>query len=300
MRRIPKIHIALFVITFLSTLVVGTWHAMNIQLKSFEDIIKFVNFLLADPIKLYKGLPFSLTLMLILLCHELAHYIASTKNGVEATLPYFIPAPTVFGTLGAFIKMKSPITTRNALMDIGASGPIAGFVMSVFACAIGLSLSKVVPVAKVTDEIVFGPSLLFYGMAKLFLGSIPPDSGIAMNPIAFAGWIGFFVTSLNLIPVGQLDGGHIAYALLGERHGKISKILIGVLVVMGVLVYEGWIVWAVLLIMLGFRHPPIVYSDIPLDHKRKIVGWLALAIFVVTFTPIPVMVTGLIVAIIIK
>jgi len=292
MRRIPKIHLVLFVITFLTTLVVGTWHAMNIKFKSFDDFVNFANILLKDPVELYKGLPFSLTLMVILLCHELAHYVASKKHGVEATLPYFLPAPTVFGTLGAFIKMKSPITTKNALMDIGASGPIAGFLMSFAACAIGLSLSKVVPIAKVTDEIVFGPSLLFYWMANFFLGSIPPDYGVSMNPIAFAGWIGFFVTSLNLIPVGQLDGGHIAYALLGERHVMISKILIGVLILMGILVYEGWIVWAVLLIILGFRHPPIVYSDIPLDGKRKIMGWLALAIFAVTFTPIPVIVTG--------
>jgi membrane-associated protease RseP (regulator of RpoE activity) len=290
MRRIPVLNIALFVITFLTTLVVGTFHATNISLGNFTDLINFGEALLKDPLKLYKGLPFSIALMVILLSHESAHYIASKRHRVEATLPYFIPAPSVFGTLGAFIKMKSPITTRNALMDIGASGPIAGFVMSLLACAVGLSMSRVVPVVKVTDEFMFGPSLLFYWMAKLFLGNIPPDYGVSMNPIAFAGWIGFFVTSLNLIPVGQLDGGHIAYALLGERHTRISKILIGVLFGMGVLLYEGWLVWAVLLIILGFRHPPIVYSDVPLDRKRRIVGWIALAIFIVTFTPVPVMV----------
>ncbi|MDA8434146.1 MAG: site-2 protease family protein [Nitrospiraceae bacterium] len=290
MRRVPVLNIALFVVTFFTTVVVGTFHAMNISFDSSADLTRFLTGLLHDPLKLSRGLPFSITLMVILLSHESAHYFASKKHRVLATLPYFIPAPSVFGTLGAFIKMKSPITTKNALMDIGASGPIAGFVVSVLACAVGLSMSKVVPVAAVTDGFMFGPSLLFYGMAKVFLGNIPPDYGVSMNPIAFAGWIGFFVTSLNLIPIGQLDGGHIAYALMGEKHAKMSKVLIGVLFVMGVVLYEGWLVWAVLLIVLGFRHPPIVYSDIPLDHRRRIVGWIALAIFVLTFTPIPVMV----------
>jgi membrane-associated protease RseP (regulator of RpoE activity) len=292
MRRIPTLNIALFLITFLSTLVVGTFNAMNISLENFTDFTDFMEGLLRDPLKLTSGLPFSISLMVILLSHEAAHYIASKKHRVEATLPYFIPAPSVFGTFGAFIKMKSPIATKNALMDIGASGPIAGFVMSLLACAIGLSMSRIVPVVKVTDEFMFGPSLLFYWLTKLFLGNVPPDYGVSMNPVAFAGWIGFFVTSLNLIPVGQLDGGHIAYALLGERHNMMSKVLIGVLFAMGILLYEGWLIWAVILIVLGFRHPPIVYSDIPLDRKRRIVGWVALAIFIVTFTPVPVVVVG--------
>jgi membrane-associated protease RseP (regulator of RpoE activity) len=273
-------------------LVVGTFNAMNISLENFTDFTDFMEGLLRDPLKLTSGLPFSISLMVILLSHEAAHYIASKKHRVEATLPYFIPAPSVFGTFGAFIKMKSPIATKNALMDIGASGPIAGFVMSLLACAIGLSMSRIVPVVKVTDEFMFGPSLLFYWLTKLFLGNVPPDYGVSMNPVAFAGWIGFFVTSLNLIPVGQLDGGHIAYALLGERHNMMSKVLIGVLFAMGILLYEGWLIWAVILIVLGFRHPPIVYSDIPLDRKRRIVGWVALAIFIVTFTPVPVVVVG--------
>jgi membrane-associated protease RseP (regulator of RpoE activity) len=292
MRKIPYLHIFLFVITFLTTLVVGTVHASNTSFKDLSDLIGFLQGLLKRPWELRSGLPFSITLMVILLSHESAHYIASRKHRVKATLPYFIPAPSVFGTLGAFIKMKSPISTKNALMDIGASGPIAGFVMSLLACAIGLSMSQVVPMVKVTDEFVFGPSLLFLWMARLILGNIPPDYSILMNPVAFAGWIGFFVTSLNLIPVGQLDGGHIAYALLGERHARVSKILIAALFAMGLLLYEGWLLWAVLLIILGFRHPPIVYSYVPLDRKRKVIGWVALAIFIVTFTPVPVMVTG--------
>jgi membrane-associated protease RseP (regulator of RpoE activity) len=276
MKRIPYLHITLFLLTFISTLAVG---ALN----------EGIN-IVAEPFKIYKGFPFSATLLLILLSHESSHYILSKKHRVDATLPYFLPAPTLFGTLGAFIKMKSPITTKNALMDIGASGPIAGFIISVVATVIGLFLSKVMPAVKAGGMITLGDSLLFAGLSKLIVGTIPDNYDVFLHPIAFAGWIGFFVTSLNLIPIGQLDGGHIAYALLGEKHAKISKILIGVLILLGFF-WEGWLFWAVLLIILGFRHPPIIYSAIPLDPKRKIIGWIALIIFIVTFIPVPIMIS---------
>jgi membrane-associated protease RseP (regulator of RpoE activity) len=276
MRRLPYLHIVLFVLTFLSTLAVGAiWAGV--------DPMK-------EPLRIYVGLPFAATLMIILLCHELSHYLSSKKHDVEATLPYFIPAPTLFGTFGAFIKMKTPITTKNALMDIGASGPIAGFVVSVVATVIGLYLSKVAPVGKVVAGVTLrlGDSLLFSGLQRLILGTVPKHYNVLFHPIAIAGWIGFFVTSINLIPVGQLDGGHIAYALLGERHSSMSKILILVMIFLGVFVWEGWAVWAVLLILLGFRHPPIVYSSVPLDPKRKVIGWIAVVIFIITFMPVPI------------
>jgi membrane-associated protease RseP (regulator of RpoE activity) len=276
MRRIPYLHILLFALTFFSTLAVGAVHqGVNIIEKPFE---------------IYKGFSFSATLLIILLAHEFSHFITSRKHHVEATLPYFLPAPTFFGTLGAFIKMKSPITTRNALVDIGASGPIAGFIVSVVATIVGLSLSKVMQVAKAEEMIRLGDSLLFSGLTRLILGTVPENYDVFLHPIAFAGWIGFFVTFLNLIPIGQLDGGHIAYAFLGERHTKVSKVLIGVLVLLGVFVYEGWLVWAVLLLVLGFRHPPIVYSGLPLDPKRKMIGYATLAIFILTFMPVPIMI----------
>ncbi|MEJ2697748.1 MAG: site-2 protease family protein [Candidatus Sulfobium sp.] len=275
MRRVPYLNIILFVLTFLSTLTVGA-------LEEGVNIIK-------EPLQIYRGFPFAATLLGILLAHELSHYLSSRKHRVDATLPYFIPAPTLFGTFGAFIKMKSPIATRNALMDIGASGPIAGFVLSVVATVVGLFFSGIAPAGS-AGGIKLGDSLLFAGLSKLIVGSVPANYDVVLSPVAFAGWIGFFVTSLNLIPVGQLDGGHIVYALLGERHAKLSKILIGVLVLLGFFVWEGWMVWAVLLIILGFRHPPIMYSTIPLDPKRRLIGWAALAIFVLTFTPVPVMI----------
>ena len=274
MRKFPYLHVLLFLLTFLSTLAVGA-------LNEGADIFK-------EPAKIYRGLPFSATLLCILLAHEFSHYLASRRNGVQATLPYFLPAPTLFGTLGAFIKMKSPINTRNALMDIGASGPIAGFIVALIATVIGLFLSKVVPVNKVEGMITLGDSLLFKALTRLIVGSVPDGYDVILHPVAFAGWIGLFVTALNLIPIGQLDGGHIVYALIGERHARLSKVLIGVMVGLGLLLWEGWLVWAVLLIVLGSKHPPIIYSDFPLDQQRRRIGWLAVAIFVLTFIPVPI------------
>jgi len=273
MRKFPFLHVSLFVLTFLSTLLVGA-------VQTGADLIE-------EPSKIYKGIPFSLTLMIILLSHELSHYFSSRKHGVEATLPYFIPAPTIFGTFGAFIKMKSPIVTRKALIDIGASGPIAGFIISVIATVIGLNMSEIVSSAQAKGALNLGDSLLFSLLSRIVLGVTPSDSDILLNPVAFAGWIGLFVTSINLIPVGQLDGGHIAYALFGEKHNRLSFILIFVMVLFGLFLWEGWFVWAVLLLILGLRHPPVIYWEVPLDSKRKFIGWLALVIFILTFIPTP-------------
>lgn len=274
MKKFPFLHLLLFILTFLSTLFVGA-------MQTGVDLLK-------EPWKIYKGVPFSLTLMIILLSHELSHYFTSKKHGVQATLPYFIPAPiTIIGTFGAFIKMKSPIVSRKALIDIGASGPIAGFIISVIATLIGLSMSEVVSLAQAKSSLSLGDSILFSFLSRMVLGVTPADYDILLNPVAFAGWIGFFVTSINLIPVGQLDGGHIAYALLGEKHFGLSFILILLMSLLGLLLWEGWIVWAVLLFILGLRHPPVIYWEIPLDRKRKFIGWLALVIFILTFIPVP-------------
>lgn len=273
MKKFPFLHLLLFILTLLSTLFVGA-------MQTGVDLLK-------EPVKIYKGVPFSLTLMTILLSHELSHYFTSKKHGVKATLPYFIPAPTIIGTFGAFIQMKSPIVTRKALIDIGASGPIAGFIISVIATIIGLQMSEVVPIAKTRGVLNLGDSILFSFLTNIVLGVTPADSDILLNPVAFAGWIGLFVTSINLIPVGQLDGGHIAYALLGEKHIRLSFLLILVMVFLGLLLWEGWAIWAILLLILGTRHPPVLYWEVPLDYRRKFIGWLALVIFVLTFIPVP-------------
>lgn len=275
MKKIPWLHIVLFIATFLSTLAVGA-----LQAQPIENITK-------DPSKILKGLPFSLTLMLILLGHELSHYIASKKHHVQATLPYFIPAPTLIGTMGAFIKMKSPITTRMALIDIGASGPIAGFIISLIATLIGLPLSQVILTKGIKGSLALGDSLLFSLLSRLILGEIPDSYDVLLHPIAFAGWIGFFVTALNLIPIGQLDGGHIAYAIMGEKHIHISKVLVPVLIVLGFFLWEGWLIWGVLLLILGLRHPPVLYWETPLDKNRRSIGWITAIIFIITFIPMP-------------
>jgi membrane-associated protease RseP (regulator of RpoE activity) len=273
MKKFPFLHLILFILTILSTLIVGA-------MQTGTDLLK-------EPGKIYTGIPFSLTLMLILLSHELSHYFASKWHGVKATLPYFIPAPTIIGTFGAFIRMKSPIVTRRALIDIGASGPIAGFIISLVAVVIGLYLSEIVPVSRTDGALNLGDSMLFSSLSRIILGAMPSGSDILLNPIAFAGWIGLFVTSINLIPVGQLDGGHIAYALMGEKHIHLSMSLILIMILLGLFSWEGWFVWAALLMILGLRHPPVLYWEVPLDRRRRGIGWLSLVIFILTFIPVP-------------
>ncbi len=276
LKKFPFLHLFLFILTLFSTLIAGT-------MQTGTDILK-------EPEKIYKGLPFALTLMTILLGHEFSHYFASRKHNTKATLPYFIPAPpliSIIGTFGAFIKMKSPIVTRKALIDIGASGPIVGFIISVIVSIIGLSLSEVVAIREAEGALSLGDSLLFSFLSNIILNYQTGSQDILLHPVAFAGWIGLFVTSLNLIPVGQLDGGHIAYALLGEKNVYLSKLLVVVMVFLGLLLWPGWAIWAVLLLILGLRHPPVLYWEAPLDVRRRFIGWIALVIFILTFIPVP-------------
>ena len=272
--KLTRIHVLLFVATFFTTLFAGAL---------LNGIIPW-----EQPEKIYLGLPFSLTLLFILLTHEMSHYLTSRRHNVSATLPYFIPAPSIIGTFGAVIKMKPPIPDRRSLIDIGASGPIGGFVIAVVACIVGLKLSEVRPTGEIQEGIAFGSSLLFTFLSKIMLNVDPEKYDVILHPIAFAGWIGLLVTSLNLLPIGQLDGGHIIYALFGERHEWISKGTLPVLVILGIIFWPGWLIWAILMIILGYRHPPVVYPHIQLDRKRKLVGWVSLVIFILTFTPTPV------------
>lgn len=267
------IHILLFIITFLSTLFAGA-------IQTGVNIIE-------NPGMIHKGFPFALTLMAILLAHELSHYFASKRHRVKATLPYFIPAPTIIGTFGAFIKMKSPIYTKKALLDIGISGPLAGFIISLIVSIIGLSYSRIVSLQEVKGGVTLGDSLLFSILSNIILDYRPGIQDVLLHPVAFAGWIGLFVTSINLLPVGQLDGGHIAYALFGEKHEYFSKLFVLLMLLFGLFLWAGWAVWAVLLLILGLRHPPILYNQIPLDGKRRFMGWLSFVILVFTFIPVP-------------
>jgi len=255
---------------------------------------------LVHPEELTRGFPFSFALIFILLSHEFGHYISSRIHRIDATLPYFIPAPTFIGTFGAFIKMRSPVLDRKALLDVGAAGPITGFIVALPFLIIGLMLSEVKTMATAPEGGLFiGSSLLLSFLTRIIFGNLPDTQQIFLHPVAFAGWIGLLVTSLNLLPVGQLDGGHIAYAVFGEKQEKISRFTFVALIALGsykwigqlfnlqIPGWEGWIIWALLLQFMGLKHPRPINHWIELDRKRKVIGWIALAIFVITFTPVP-------------
>ncbi|MBI5967372.1 MAG: site-2 protease family protein [Deltaproteobacteria bacterium] len=266
------VNIILFVLTLATTVVAGAIQEGVNPLKNPEQI--------------FKGIPFSFTLMGILLAHELGHYLIAKKHGLSVTLPYFIPAPSFIGTFGAFIKMRSPVRDRRMLLDVGAAGPLVGVAVSIPFLILGLRLSE----AKLIQGqmgTTLGSSLLLSLISWLVVGPLPDGYDIVIHPVGFAGWIGLLVTSLNLMPIGQLDGGHVAYALWGERQNKISKIFFLGLLGLGVLGWQGWLFWSLLLFLMGFRHPPPLDWWVPLDPKRKVIGWLTMAIFILTFIPVP-------------
>jgi membrane-associated protease RseP (regulator of RpoE activity) len=271
---IPRINLVLFFLTILTTLFAGA-------------MMEGVN-PLARPMELVKGIPFSFTLMLILGTHEFGHYYFARKHRVEATLPYFIPAPTFIGTFGAFIKIKSPIYHKDALLQIGAAGPIAGFLVAVPALIIGLSYSEVVDLTSSSVGIILGDSLLMKLLTSVIYPGLGENQDILLHPMAFAGWIGLLVTMLNLLPIGQLDGGHVAYAMLGRKHDLVAKVAFLALIPLS-LFSINWLVWGVLILVLmrTTRHPPVYNVDEPLSRNNRIIGYVCLAIFVLCFIPAP-------------
>ena len=232
---------------------------------------------------------FSISLLSILGAHEFGHYWASKKNGVQSTLPYFIPAPPIFiaGTFGAFIQIKQRIPNRMVLMEIGAAGPIAGFVVALPMLILGLYLSSVTPSIGM-GNINFGSSLILNFCSQLVLGVDPssPDINIHLHPIAFAGWIGMLVTALNLMPVGQLDGGHIIYAITPGKHSVIGKFFFVGLFPLGYF-WSGWFFWAAIIALMGFKTAPLKEDIEKLELTHIVLGAISMAIFVVTFIPIP-------------
>lgn len=246
--------------------------------------------ILTDPFELAKGIPFSASLLLILGTHEFGHFIASRRHGVYTTLPMFIPGPPIppfIGTFGAVIRIKSPITTKSALVDIGAAGPLSGFAVALFVTAWGLKMSTVLTHTPPPDTIAYGTSLIFKLLIYIVFKGNPEN--ISLHPVAVAGWFGFFVTAMNLLPMGQLDGGHIVYALLGKRHRAFSVLIAVVLVSLGFLTgWYGWIIWAGLIYAIGMWHPPIEDQDSPMDWRRRLVTIIAILVFVLTFLPLPI------------
>jgi len=296
------LHALLLLATCFTTLVVGARMQYNFvhDLPPFaagDEFIPFfpVEWVLAHPSRLLLGLPFSTTLLVILLAHEMGHYVSCRYYGVRATLPFFIPAPTVIGTLGAVIRIKAPIRSRKALFDIGIAGPISGFVVAVTALGFALNFSK--PLAP-----GIGPSNLQLGLPEIFdvvhslLRDVAPGHAVAalplrqvyLHPTAVAAWVGMFATALNLLPSSQLDGGHIVYALAPRAHRFISWITVIGLVALGRL-YPGWRVWAGLLIVMNVmtyrqRQAP-EYPRLP--SSRWALAVLAVTMLALTFTISP-------------
>lgn len=274
-RRGPLLNILLFAATFLTTAMAS----------AFNQGIDFI----ANPGDLRAGFPFAVTVMTILLFHECGHYFFARAHRVDATLPYFIPAPPflLVGTFGAFIRMRTPPPDRRALFDIGAAGPWAGFIIAIPAVVFGLQISEVRPLEPSEGGLVLGDSLLFAALTRIVLGVGSDEATILLHPVALAGWFGLLVTCLNLLPVGQLDGGHVAYAVFGRRHRWISLGVLASLVVLGIGSWPGWLVWAFMLVLLGVRHPRPWDPHTPLDRPRLVAAALTFAVLILTFMPEP-------------
>jgi membrane-associated protease RseP (regulator of RpoE activity) len=304
--KIGKIllHLGLFISTFFTTTVAGVaW--LNI------DPFDLGNFT--------RGLPYSLAILFILTCHEFGHYFAARYHGVEATLPFFIPTPSLpgflnFGTFGAVIKTQSPIPSKKVMFDIGVAGPIAGFIATMGVLIYGFThlpgkefILQIHPDYFTQTEqgvgLTFGSSLLYNFFGAAFTNGakdfIPPMSEMYHYPFLCTGWFGLFVTSMNLIPIGQLDGGHLSYTMFGERHKMVSNVAFGIIFLTGAAGFlpmigiettfgwSGWIFWTlILLFIVKLYHPP-VDDETELDSNRRLIGWLTFAILIVSFTPSP-------------
>jgi membrane-associated protease RseP (regulator of RpoE activity) len=247
--------------------------------------------ILKEPLAIiFGGLPFSLSLLAILVFHEFGHYFASRYHKVNVTLPYFIPAPpgiTIIGTFGAFIKSKSAFINKRQLLDVGAAGPLAGLAISIIVLAIGIKSSTVQPMTDEITGIFFGESLLFKFITYLIKGPVEGENVLIISSVGFAGWVGLLVTMFNLIPMGQLDGGHIAYALFGKRQKSIAIVALIALAIL-TFYWQGWLVWLFIGLLLNLKHPPTVMDEVPLGTGRKIVGLLSIIAFIVCFVPAPI------------
>jgi membrane-associated protease RseP (regulator of RpoE activity) len=270
-------HILLFLMTLVTTVVVGmTWEGLNP---------------LEKPELFYRGLPYAGTLLAILFCHEMGHYLTARYYGMDVTLPYFIPAPPPFlGTLGAVIRMKSPPQHRRALLHVGAAGPIAGFCVALPAMVYAYATSPVLPMPQVDSGLniaVLGEPLLLRIISYVVVGTIPEGSSLALNSVGIAAWFGLLVTVFNLLPIGQLDGGHSVYALLGRHARYISWAFIGALLSIGFL-WPGWFLWAFFGWLTSRRQPAIIDQQAPLSGRSQVIAGVAFAIFALCFMPVPI------------
>jgi membrane-associated protease RseP (regulator of RpoE activity) len=297
--QIYWLHALLLLLTCFTTLVVGARMETNFWLDkpafSLEDDSSLfpVRWIFDHPSRLMRGVPFAATLMLILLAHEMGHYLYCKRYRVWATLPFFIPAPTLIGTLGAFIRIRSPIRSRTALFDIGIAGPVTGFLVSAGVLWVSLGFSKPLPVGVRPADLQVGFPLIFQWMHRLLAAqsgahgvAALPLNRVLLHPCAIAAWVGMFATSLNLLPGGQLDGGHIVFSIAPWAHKFVSRLTILILLPMGYYLWAGWFLWAILLQVSSFRHPQV--AELPRVSGARV--WLAvfaLAMLILTLTPAP-------------
>ena len=284
------LHVLLFALTIATTTIVGA-----AQYASFLDDFRGSTALsMSFAALLVRGIWYSGTILTILGCHELGHYFACRYYDVDASLPFFIPVPVLLtGTMGAFIRIREPIPQKRMLFDIGIAGPIAGFLVAVPALFIGVAMSHLVRLpADQSNMLELGEPLLFKLTSWLLWGTQPDGYSLNMHPMAFAAWFGLLATALNLFPMGQLDGGHISYAVLGSRFSTYLTFAT-VVVTMGLAWFaSSWIVWTVLtiamLVAFGPRHPRVFDEDVPLDRTRLLLALFAVVMFALCFTPAPI------------
>lgn len=296
----PSVNLVLFVLTLASTLY---WGFLQYQAFYRQDLPLVTANPLAAPQYLLNSAPFAMAVLAFLLAHEMGHYLTCRFYGVAATLPYFIPMPPVIGTLlpgtmGAVIRIVSPIRSRRALFDIAVAGPIAGFVVALPILAVGLSQSRVVDTLEIetsgTSMVSIGEPLLWQGMRALFGPETAANQDLLMHPLAFVGWFALLVTAMNLLPVGQLDGGHILYAFLPRQHRWISLGMLVAMLYAGWRYFLGWFVFAVIIFfMLGTRHPRPPRFEQELGGMRIFLALLAVAIFATCIVLVPVTLPGL-------
>ena len=271
----PAVNLLLLGATILTTLYAG---AMN---EGYDP--------LRNPADLRFGFPFASALLLILGAHELSHYLVARRHGLRDSLPYFIPVPFGLGTFGAIIRMDSPVKDRKGFFDVGLAGPLAGLLVTIPVLILGLWLSPVKPVIRGPGYISEGNSLLYLGLKYLVHGRILPGGGVDvfLHPVAFAGWIGLMITGVNLLPAGQLDGGHVFYALLGDAQKWVAQFVLLLLLGLGLFLWQGWFIWSIFIMLGGLAHPRPLNGITELGWGRKALGFLVALLFLLIFTPMP-------------
>jgi membrane-associated protease RseP (regulator of RpoE activity) len=281
----------LFLLTLFTSLVAGAhfaWAYARNQAASFDELFQTFALAYHRPALLLSGLPFACTLLTILMAHELGHYFACRRHHIHASYPFFIPAPTLIGTFGAFLLIRSPIRSARALFDVGASGPLVGFLFALPPLAYGALHARVIPALALDPnaDVVFGVPLIL----RLMTAVVQPNahaSDLLLHPVGRAAWVGLFATALNLLPVGQLDGGHIVRSVSPRAHRWISLILPLALVPLGIFLWRGWLIWAVILLGLRFFRMAPIYDPTPLDPNRRFGVFLALVVFILCFMASP-------------